>query len=106
LWDKKPGSRAVSNKNNPYFRLPLEKRIGDEPIEKQYEKKMQELGHFIDRYFNGPELTEARRQHTGFVLLAFKFGEGGRCNYISNANRQDIIKLFKEQISYFEGEDK
>lgn len=36
----------------------------------------------------------------GFVVLAFQFGEakGREMMYVSNANRQDIVKAMKEWI--------
>jgi hypothetical protein len=44
-------------------------------------------------------------RENGFVLLVFKFGDKGRCNFISNgADRRDIVTLFKEMISRFEGQ--
>jgi hypothetical protein len=41
------------------------------------------------------------------VLLVFPFGEGEegqRANYISNADREDVVTLLKEQIKRFEGQ--
>lgn len=35
---------------------------------------------------------------TGFVLLAFDFGENGRMEYISNGERKDIVQAMKEFI--------
>jgi hypothetical protein len=34
---------------------------------------------------------------TGFVLLEFDFGPGGRLEYISNARRADLIKAISEK---------
>ena len=34
----------------------------------------------------------------GFVVLAFPFGAGGRMNYISNAQRPDIVRAMYEFI--------
>jgi hypothetical protein len=34
----------------------------------------------------------------GFVVLAFPFGAGGRMNYISNADRADIVRAMYEFI--------
>jgi hypothetical protein len=34
----------------------------------------------------------------GFVVLAFPFGAGGRMNYISNAQRSDIVRAMYEFI--------
>lgn len=40
----------------------------------------------------------------GFVVLAFNFGEGkdNEMMYVSNANRQDIVKAMKEWIKKIE----
>lgn len=36
----------------------------------------------------------------GFFVMAFPLGdEPGRMNYVSNANREDIVKLMREFIS-------
>lgn len=41
----------------------------------------------------------------GFVLLVFPFvGHEGRCNYISNAERGDIVVLLKELLARFQGQ--
>jgi hypothetical protein len=53
----------------------------------------------IDKFFNrnGP-------RETGFILMVFPFdGEPGRCNYLSNAERGDVVVLLKEQLAYLEG---
>jgi hypothetical protein len=34
----------------------------------------------------------------GFVVLAFPFGGGGRMNYVSNADRPDIVRAMYEFI--------
>jgi hypothetical protein len=41
----------------------------------------------------------------GFALLVFRFGaeEKGRMNYISNAERADMVVALKELISILEG---
>lgn len=76
--------------------------LGDEPIEPSYIQNMQTIAGMLDRMFNsdGPD-----NRTTGFVLLVFPFGEGdGRCNYISNgADRDDIVRLFEDQIKRFKG---
>lgn len=36
--------------------------------------------------------------NTGFVVLAFDFGPGGRLEYISNAKREEVIQLMIEFI--------
>lgn len=34
----------------------------------------------------------------GFVVLAFPFGEGGRMNYVANAERPDVVRAMYEFI--------
>jgi hypothetical protein len=36
--------------------------------------------------------------------MMFDIGSGpGRCNYIANVDRDDVVVLLKEQLAYFEG---
>jgi hypothetical protein len=39
----------------------------------------------------------------GFVVLAFPFGAGGRMNYVSNAQRSDIVRAMYEFIEATKG---
>jgi hypothetical protein len=80
-----------------------EHRVGDAPIEPRLQELMNALARGLDEALNG---AGPRKTHkNGFVLLVFPFeGHEGRCNYISNANRQDIVTLMKEQIKRFEGQ--
>lgn len=76
--------------------------LGDGPIAEAYRAKMNELAREIDEFFNGPSKGEKRE--TGFVLMVFPFGgPGGRCNYISNADRTDVLATLKDQVARFEG---
>lgn len=36
--------------------------------------------------------------HTGFIVLAFDFGSGGKLEYVSNADRRDVVKVMREFI--------
>jgi hypothetical protein len=75
--------------------------LGDAPIQKEYRVLMNELAVFIDKYFN----EDLNDKKVGFCLMVFNFGDGpGRANYISNAQRNDIITLLKEQVKRFEGQ--
>lgn len=77
--------------------------IGDAPIEPKLRDIMNALAHGIDRFLNGD--AKDNEAQNGFVLLVFPFeGHEGRCNYISNANREDIVVLLKEQLRRFEGQ--
>lgn len=78
--------------------------IGDAPIEERFFTQMQAIAGVLDEQLN-PQLLigDPIRTH-GFVLLVFPFGSTkGRCNYISNADRKDVITMLKEQLAYFEG---
>jgi hypothetical protein len=76
-----------------------DKRIGSGPIEERYRREMGALAHMIDDYFN-PDTD----RKTGFVLMVFPFNIYGRCSYISNADRNDIINVLKQQLAYFSGQ--
>ena len=76
-------------------------RLGDQPIEQRYRKMMNGLATGLDEIFNGP--APRTNKANGFILMVFPFSDhGGRCNYISNANREDVIVMLKEQIARFE----
>jgi hypothetical protein len=81
----------------------MTEQLGDGPIELKYRDMMNNLARGIDKVFNGDK--KGRDRTTGFCLLMFDFGYGpGRANYISNAERKDVIVLLKEQIKRFEGQ--
>lgn len=75
----------------------------EQPIEPAFREQMNQLGHFLDETFNG-DLKRGERK-VGFALLVFKFGSGDdhRSNYISNANREDMLATMKEFIARAEG---
>ena len=82
--------------------MSVDNGLGTEPIELAYAAKMKALARDLDRIFNGELRGDDRT--TGFVLMIFPFGDGlGRCNYISNAERADVIALLREQLAYFDG---
>jgi hypothetical protein len=79
------------------------KTLGDAPIEPAYREKMNLIAGFLDEQFNGDLRGKDRK--VGFCLMLFEFGEGaGRANYISNADRADVVTLLKEQLARFEGQ--
>lgn len=81
----------------------MAERLGDAPIEEEHRHLMNTLAHMLDHAFNGDAKGDDRQ--TGFVLLVFPFdGHEGRCNYISNADRNDVVTMLKEQIKRFEGQ--
>ena len=76
--------------------------LGDAPIQPEYIEQMNQLARVLDQRLNG--LARGKARKTGFVLLVFPFdGHEGRCNYISSAEREDIIVLLKEQLARFHG---
>lgn len=76
-------------------------RLGDEPIERRYRAEMNNMAQYLDRFFNGPDPI---KKETGFVLLVFPLdNHDGRCNYISNGRREDVVVLLREQLRRFEG---
>lgn len=77
----------------------LAARIGDKPIEARHAELMRSIAEALDEGFNGA----TRPRKVGFVLMVFNFGDEGRCNYISNANREDVTVLLREQLARFEG---
>jgi hypothetical protein len=81
--------------------------FGDGPIEQAYRDKMNALAASLDKVFNGEAKGKDRK--VGFVLMVFPFTDDGHtdghdCNYISNANRPDIVTLMKEMVARFEGQ--
>jgi hypothetical protein len=86
----------------------MSERLGDAPIQSELRDKMNKLAKVLDRAFNGA----GRPKEWGFVLIMFPFaevelakgGETGRANYISNARREDVVIMLKEQIKRFEGQ--
>lgn len=46
------------------------------------------------------------KKENGFVILIFPFDapEGARVNYVSNADRRDIVAALKEITARFEGQ--
>jgi len=76
--------------------------IGDAPIEEAYRDQMKSVAMALDRFFNDDSPKE---KTVGWVLMVFPFDAGpGRCNYMSNAVREDVVTLLKEQIKRFEGQ--
>lgn len=74
------------------------------PIQEQYRKQMNRLAKLIDEFFNGRRKPN-RKPSVGFILLTAEFGkiEGGKVNYISNGNREDMIAMMREYLARVEG---
>ena len=72
-----------------------------DPIQARYRARMNRLAAKIDHELNG----RANPRQLGFVLLTAEFGkiEGGRVNYISNGQREDMIAMLREYLARVEG---
>lgn len=79
-------------------------KAAGEPVEQRFVDEMQQLARALDATLNGDK--KGKDRDVGFVLLVFGLGDAGsgRCNYISNADRDDIVVLMKEMIARFEGQ--
>lgn len=73
--------------------------LADGPIEEGYREVMNMIAQAVDKGLNP---FEGKRK-IGFVLLTFQFGIEGSLNYISNAERTDIVVMMKEILARFEG---
>ena len=71
------------------------------PIEPKFREQMNVIANLLDDSLNG----DTRPRTVGFLLLMFDFGnpDGGRMNYISNAQRADMLCAMKEFIAHAEG---
>jgi len=58
-------------------------------------KKINDLGDHISREFPG----------VGFTVILFPFNSIGEANYISNAQRSDMIKGLDEMLHRFRGQE-
>lgn len=83
----------------------MAEEIGDSPIQEAFKKAMNDIAYQLDMVFNGPPPWTNRA--TGFILMVFPFGDdpNNRCNYISNAERADVVRMLKNQIKRFEEQD-
>ena len=70
-------------------------------ITPEFKQQMNDLAGALDRIFNG----DTRPKQTGFALLVFEFNNSSnsRINYISNAQREDMLTAMKEFIARAEG---
>jgi len=69
------------------------------PIEKRHYDTMNRLAEVLD-----DALNKYAPKKYGFTLLVFEFNTtDGRMNYISNANRPEMITAMKEFIANCEG---
>jgi len=75
-----------------------------DPIQPEHHRTMNTLAHMVDEGLNGPKQIGIKPK-IGFVLLVAEFGkmDGGRVNYISNGERDDMVTMIKEYLARFEG---
>lgn len=77
--------------------------LGDGPVSSEYAEMMKSIASAIDHAFNSDAKGDDKT--TGFILMVFPFNDhGGRCNYMSNAQREDVVVLLKEQLARFQGQ--
>lgn len=78
--------------------------MSDSAIDPKWRALMNDIARDLDIAFNGH--IQGPAKETGFVLLLFPFNgpKGQRCNYISNAERRDIVSTLKEIVARFEGQ--
>jgi len=77
--------------------------LGDAPVQQEYIEKMRALARGVDHHFNG-----SGPKRVGFILMVFPFSDNpneGRCNYMSNADRADVVHMLREQIKRFETQE-
>lgn len=81
-----------------------------DPIQEDQREMMNFLAETLDQAFNGvgpvlPGLPQPAKT-VGFVLLTANFGkiEGGRVNYISNGEREDMMAMMRECLARLEGQ--
>lgn len=83
--------------------------LGDAPIQPELKATMNKLGRLLDVALNSDDSytqvgSPEDKRRWGFCLMVFPFKDfDGRANYLSNANRDDVLVLLKEQIRRFEG---
>lgn len=74
-----------------------------DPIEAKYRALLNDVADGLDTVFNGPDRAQPRQ--TGFFLAVFDFDtpNGGRFNYISNADKVDVRAMCTEIAARIEG---
>lgn len=53
----------------------------------------------------GKRVAEMLPSDFGFAILVFPLGSGGESNYISNADRSDMIKALRETANRLENKE-
>lgn len=78
----------------------------------ELERRAQSMAQTIDAVLNPPltklplgsplRLAMKGPRRIGFVLWLFDFGQSGFATYVSNAEREDMIKALKEMLERLE----
>lgn len=74
-----------------------------EPIDEKYLEAMNRLANMLDQYFNAD--MKPGDNGTVFLLLVGEVNNmgGGRVNYISNGQSDDMLALMREYLARAEG---
>ena len=80
--------------------------MAEGPVDPKYREALNGLANDLDNILNGGLKGEDRT--VGFALLLFDFNAPvtGRVNYISNADRRDMIQGMKSWIEQAEAREK
>lgn len=80
-------------------------QIGTQPIQPEVRMHMNAIGEAVDDFLNPSRMDKDNDPREWlFVLMVFPSGvRPGRCNYVSTADREDVITLLREQLAYFGG---
>lgn len=72
-----------------------------DPVDPKYRELLNATAKGLDDIFNGEE----KPRRIGFALFIFEFGkvEGGRVNYVSNAERAEMLVAVREWLARAEG---
>lgn len=71
----------------------------EQPVDPHVQRVLYAVGKAIDDFVK----EHYPNEKMGFFVSMFDFGDKGRFNYMSNGNRQDIIKLMEEMLIKFKG---
>lgn len=76
-----------------------EHQLGDGPVEVEAEDFLRNLGRGIDEMLN----PNRDAKEWGFVIIMSKLDrDDRRANYLSNIQRDDVVRLLREQLRMFE----
>ncbi len=79
--------------------------MSDAPIQARYREMLNGLAGGIDDVLNGKDRDPGEPKRVGFALFMFEFGniEANRVNYISNADRSEMLTAVREWLARAEG---